>query len=277
MPPPQSFDFSGDAVAASYDDVLVPVLFRPWAERLVREQGPWEGQRVLDLAAGTGVVARHLVEHVGSGGHVIAADINADMLAVARERFGSAGVGRVTFVESAAHPLDVESESVDAVVCQQGFQFFPELGAAAGEVHRVLRAGGRAIASCWRDVDRCEFFGAVCDVLRGMGEAGLSDLMRRPFVQDGSELRDGFEEAGFDDVTLAEQDLPLVFDSVETALDAAYATPIGPGLRALSDEARAGFRSALAERIASLSADGRTMGDMVSHVIVARKARPAGA
>jgi SAM-dependent methyltransferase len=264
------FDFSGDAVAASYDDVLVPLLFRPWAERLAAEQGPWDGLRVLDLATGTGIVAQVLADRVGRDGRVIAADVNPDMLGLARTRCRGTG-DTVTFVESSAHPLDVASTSVDAVVCQQGFQFFPEPASAAAEVHRVLRDGGRAYVSCWRDVDRCEFFGAICDAARAAMAEELSDLMRRPFVQGGSELEASFVGAGFVDVALRDQEMPLVFESVGAAVDTVFATPIGPRLRELPDETQREFRSALAERLEALAEDGRTMGRMVSHVLTARR------
>lgn len=264
------FDFSGDAVAVAYDNVLVPVLFQPWAERLAAEYGPWEDQQVLDLATGTGIVAQVLAERVGSGGRIIAADINPDMLVLARKRC-SESRGHISFLESAAHPLEVAPGSIDMTVCQQGFQFFPEPHAAAAEIYRVLSSGGRVIASCWQDVDRCQYFGAVCEALRSGGEQGLADLMRRPFVQDGLELKRHFENAGFVDVTLCEQNLPLVFGSVDAAVDAVYSTPIGPKLRELTHDAQAAFRSALAERVKALCKDGRTMGSMVSNVVTARK------
>lgn len=62
------FSFSGDSVASAYNNVLVPVLFKPWAISLIEEQGPWEGRRVLDLATGTGIVAQLLAQRVGSEG-----------------------------------------------------------------------------------------------------------------------------------------------------------------------------------------------------------------
>ncbi|MHC4492647.1 MAG: methyltransferase domain-containing protein, partial [Planctomycetota bacterium] len=116
----RNFDFDSHAVASGYDAVLVPVLFAPWATRLLEEHGPWKGRRVLDLATGTGVVAQLLAGRVGPSGEVVGADINGEMLALARER--CAGLTpAVKFVESPAHPLGVASGSTDSVICQQGF------------------------------------------------------------------------------------------------------------------------------------------------------------
>ncbi len=68
MSQPSEFNFADNSVASAYDNVLVPVLFKPWAARLVKEFGPWDGQRVLDLATGTGIVAQQLAGQVGSSG-----------------------------------------------------------------------------------------------------------------------------------------------------------------------------------------------------------------
>ena len=99
------FEFGSGSVASAYDDVLVPVIFVPWATRLVEEGPRWEGATVLDLATGTGVLAQRIAERVGAEGRVIGADINAEMLAFARRR--CAGLDpEVSFVETAAYPLD---------------------------------------------------------------------------------------------------------------------------------------------------------------------------
>ena len=145
------FDFGKGSVAQSYDDVLVPLIFRPWGERLLDEHGPWVGRTVLDLATGTGVVARLLADRVGSDGQVIAADINPQMLHIASDHCAGSGE-RVRFVESSAHPLEIDSDTVDAVICQQGFQLFPERGQSAVEILRVLRDEGVALVSTWCSV-----------------------------------------------------------------------------------------------------------------------------
>ena len=89
MKEPNDFSFSDDSVAGAYDDVLVPILFEPWAEALIDADGPWGGKRVLDLATGTGIVARLLADRVGPSGSVIGTDLNAEMLKVAAESISS--------------------------------------------------------------------------------------------------------------------------------------------------------------------------------------------
>lgn len=268
----QVFSFGDDSVATAYDNVLVPILFEPWAVRLVEEYRPWKGQRVLDLATGTGIVAQRLAEQVGPGGYVLGTDMNGEMLAVARKRCANLSAA-VEFIESPAHPLEISSDSFDVVVCQQGFQFFPDRRAAAQEIHRILRFGGKLIATTWRPVAECEFFGAICDTLETMGEPEISDLMRVPFdIMPESELKSHFESAGFRNVRLTQQEQDLVIEEgISYAVEVAYSTPIGPKLRTLSDERQAQFRNTLTDHLQRLSDDGITMGRMVTNVLSAEK------
>ncbi len=269
---PIEFSLDDQSVAAGYDTVLVPILFEPWAAQLVDNLKPWKGRRVLDLATGTGVVAERLANQVGSTGKVIAADIDGEMLMLARQRCADTWVP-VEFVESPAHPLDVSSESVDVVLCQQGFQFFPDKAAAAAEIYRVLRKGGKVVVSTWRSITECEFFGGICDALNAIGEAELSDIMRAPFdFMPESELTSHFETVGFQHVRLKQQQRMLIISGgAPRAIQVAYATPIGPRLRALTEERQGHFRQKFTDLLAELSNDGQMMGRMVSNVMSAEK------
>jgi ubiquinone/menaquinone biosynthesis C-methylase UbiE len=268
----KDFSFSDDSIADAYDSILVPIIFEPWAVRLVEENQPWEGRRVLDLATGTGIVAQRLSERVGPSGKVLATDVNGEMLALAAKRC-SGSTPAVKFIECPAHPLEISSDSIDFVVCQQGLQFFPDRYAAVQEIYRVLRDGGQAIATTWRPVVECEFFGAICNALDAIGESEISELMRLPFdVMPESELTSHFDSAGFVNVKLwrQEQDL-MIGGGVSHAIQVAYSTPIAPKLRELSGERQAQFRRTFTGLLSELSADGITMGRMVSNVLSAEK------
>ncbi len=268
----REFSFGDASVASAYDDGLVPVLFKPWAARLVEEYRPWRGRRVLDLATGTGIVAQLLAGQVGSTGKVLGTDINGEMLALARKR--CAGLTpAVEFVKCTAHPLEISSDSIDIVTCQQGFQFFPDRRAAAREIYRVLCDGGRIIATTWQPVAECQFFGTICNALKTIGEPGLSNMMRVPFdAMPESELTDHFISAGFANVRLERQEQDLVMcGGITHAIEVAYSTPIGPELRAFPDERKVEFENTLTGLLHELSDDGTTMGRMVSNVLSAEK------
>lgn len=275
MGQPQAFDFSGEQVAAAYDEVLVPVLFEAWAERLIEEHQPWAGLCVLDLAAGTGVVTRRLAEQVGpaaAGGRVISADLNAEMLAVAEQR-STRHASVIEFVQTPASPLNLPEACVDRAICQQGFQFFPDRRAAAAELARVVRPGGLVHISAWLPVEELPYFRAICAALEEVGEPELSALMRLPFDHlPAAELTACFESAGFEQVRCRREERDLVFArGLPAALEFAYATPIRPRLLALSEPRQAGFQSALSLHLSELMGEGGSAGPMVTHVLTARR------
>lgn len=272
MNEPQRFDFGDNTVATVYDNVFVPVLFEPWAARLIKEYGSWEGQRVLDLATGSGIFAQKVSGQVGSGGTVLGADNSSAMLAFAKKRCAGS-TPEVKFIESAAQSLGISSDSIDVVVCQQGFQFFPDKDAAAKEAYRVLCAGGKVVISTWRPVTECQFFGSVCNALNMIGEPEISDMMRIPYdFMPDSQLTAHFESAGFVNIRLKrlEQDL-VINGGIPHAIEVVYATPCRSKLVALSGERQAEFRKTLTELLRELSPDGIAMGRMVSNVLSGQK------
>jgi ubiquinone/menaquinone biosynthesis C-methylase UbiE len=266
------FDFGGDSVARTYEEVLVRRMFGPWAGALLDEFDDWDGRTVLDLATGTGVVARQVAERVGPGGRVIGADLNGEMLKLARARSTDV-TPAIEFVECSADALELSAASIDVAVCQQGFQFFPDRGAAARELERVLVPGGHILVSTWCPTGECVFWDWVCQALAQIGEPGIEALLRLPFDHMPQEdLASAFVEAGFIDVLLARRAAPLVLPGgIEEAVTMAYATPIAPHLRALPEERRDLFHRALSQRVTDGSPDGATMGDMAAHVLRATK------
>jgi ubiquinone/menaquinone biosynthesis C-methylase UbiE len=272
MDKPREFSFGDSSVATAYDKVLVPLLFIPWAEKLVESFHPWEGKHILDLATGTGVLAEKLFTETGDKGKITGVDINPEMLAMAAKRCASANPP-VDFIVATAEALGVADDSMDVVVCQQGFQFFPDKPAAAAEMHRVLRRGGRLVVTTWCPVEECEFFGAICAALTAIGEDDLSNMMRVPFdFMDGNELKEQFEEAGFVGVSLSKETHPLsLAGHAMEPLEVAYATPVGIKLQALDEARQAVFRTTFLELVENLPGAAGSLGIMTSHVLTAVK------
>jgi ubiquinone/menaquinone biosynthesis C-methylase UbiE len=169
-----------------YERWLVGPLFRPWAEGTFEELKLSPGQRVLDIACGTGIVARVATERLGAAGYVVGIDISPDMLAVARTVAPD-----IDWREGNASTLPLhDGEQFDVVICQQGLQFFPDKPRAAAEMRRALAQGGRLAVATWRSDEEIPFFrelrrvaerhlGPVADQRYGYGQAGpIEGLLR---------------------------------------------------------------------------------------------------
>lgn len=137
--------------AEVYDREIVPAVFGEWTPALVAAAKPASGESVLDLACGSGAVTRSVAPIVGPSGSVIAVDISGPMLDVARGR--PVEGAPVRWLQAPADSLPVDDAHVDVLLCQQGLQFFPDPAAAAAEVARVLKPGGRAVLSVWSGLE----------------------------------------------------------------------------------------------------------------------------
>lgn len=176
-----------------YERWLAGPLFRPWAEMTLAEIALSPGDRVLDIACGTGIVARVARERLGKAGYVVGIDVSPDMLAVARTVASD-----IDWREGNANALPLhETEQFDVVVCQQGLQFFPDKAAAAAQMRHALANGGRLAVSTWRTDDEIPFFRE----LRRVAERQLGTIADQRYgFGDTSVLETLLREAGFHDV-----------------------------------------------------------------------------
>lgn len=189
-----------------YEQWLVGPLFRPWAEMTIDQLELREGDRVLDIACGTGVFARVARERIGGGGHVVGVDISPDMLAVAR----SVAPG-IEWREGSAAALPLNDEEVfDIVACQQGLQFFPDKPAAAAQMRRALAKGGRLAVATWRSDEEIPFFRE----LRRVAEPHLGAVSDQRYgFGDSAPLEKLFRDAGFHDVRTQVLSRTIRFDA----------------------------------------------------------------
>jgi SAM-dependent methyltransferase len=155
----------------NYERYFVPAIGGPLAEELVAAAALRTGERVLDVACGTGVVARHAADRVGPAGSVAGADINAGMLEVARTVAMSSGRTSIQWYETAAEAMPLPDGEFDVVLCQLALQFFADKAAALREMRRVLASGGRAYAAPGR-----RLFGVLERLWRVMSASPVARL-----------------------------------------------------------------------------------------------------
>jgi ubiquinone/menaquinone biosynthesis C-methylase UbiE len=195
-----------------YERDMVPAMFAHWVRPLLELVGPREGERLLDVACGTGVVARRAVEMVGAPGRVVGLDMNASMLAVAR----TLGPG-VEWREGNALALPFEDGSFDVVVCQQGAQYFADPGAGIEEMRRVLAPGGRVGVVTWASIEQNVGNHAIFTALERQLGPDVARYVAQPFaLGDADVLRGLFEAAGFHDLSIRAERRLAHFPSVDT-------------------------------------------------------------
>jgi len=152
------FKFTG-ARSAHYDNYLGPFMFEPYGKDMASRVPIKNVQAVLELAAGTGRVTRHLRERLPASVRLVASDLSPDMLDVARGKFTDAKA--VEFVVADMQSLPFESNTFDVVLCQFGFMFPPDKQKAFDEAFRVLKPGGLFLFFTWEQTERVEIFRLV--------------------------------------------------------------------------------------------------------------------
>jgi SAM-dependent methyltransferase len=133
--------FAGNSIPEHYDRGLGPVLFAGFGERIAQRAASYKPARVLEIAAGTGIVTRALRNHLAAGAELVATDLNAAMMEVAKAKFSAAE--RVAFRLADATDLPFPDAAFEVVVCQFGVMFFPDKLKSYREARRVLAKGGR--------------------------------------------------------------------------------------------------------------------------------------
>jgi SAM-dependent methyltransferase len=155
--------FAG-SIPALYERYLVPMIFAPYAADLVRRVAERKPRRILEIAAGTGVVTRALAGTLPDAG-IVATDLNTAMLQQAR----ATGTSRpVEWRQADAMALPFGDCEFDAVVCQFGVMFFPDKPHAFAEARRVLKPGGVFLFNAWDRIEDNDFADAVSDALEGV-------------------------------------------------------------------------------------------------------------
>lgn len=165
------------AGARAYEALFVPSLIGAFAPIVADAAAIVPGDHVLDVACGTGVLAREAAGRVGPSGEIVGLDVNRGMLAVAGERAST-----IAWREGAAETLPFPDGSFDVVVSQFGLMFFQDRRAAVREMRRVLRPGGRLAIAVWDTLPSMPAFAAEVALLQRVAGQRAADALRAPFV-----------------------------------------------------------------------------------------------
>ena len=207
---PRRNHFDAASVSENYHRYLDPVLFEPWAHRLVRLARLPRGATVLDVAAGTGAASRAAAAVVGDTGRVIACDSSARMLDYAIEA-ASPGRAPIEAIVGDATAIDLPDGSVDAVLCQQGLPFMADRRAALAECRRVLKPGGVLVVAVWAEGERLDPFDAFADALTADAAAAGTPrtISNAALTMSVADVVDALAGAGLVEVNASRESLPV--------------------------------------------------------------------
>ncbi|MGQ7847668.1 class I SAM-dependent methyltransferase [Granulosicoccus sp. 3-233] len=253
--------------ASVYDTQFVPALFEQWGPIVAESAAIRNGDRVLDVACGTGALTRAAVNTAGASGHVVGLDANPDMLDVARSK-----AMPVEWLEGVAENLPMPDNRFDAVVSQFGFMFFDDKPAALREMMRVLRPGGTLAVAVCDAIENSAGYNAFAALLDRLFGILVGNTFRAPFsLGDSDRLRSLCEESGIADASIERHDGQVRFASIAAMVstERACVWTLG-GL--LDDEQFSRLLAACEEELQPFVApDGSIRFDMPALIVIARK------
>jgi SAM-dependent methyltransferase len=197
--------------AETYDAHFVPALFAQWGPVVAAEAGVQKGDRVLDVACGTGALTLAVAEIAGPSGSVVGLDANPEMLAVARRK-----PVQIEWLEGTAEALPLPDNSFDAVVSQFGLMFFEDKPKALAEMVRVLRPGGRLVVAVCDAVENSPGYCAFAQLLDRLFGQEVGDGFRAPFsLGDAGRLYEICDEAGLAGAEVVQRNGKVRFESID--------------------------------------------------------------
>lgn len=202
--------------ATAYQALFVPALFQEWAPWVVAAANIQPGQRVLDVACGTGVLARAAASCVGAGGAIAGLDANPGMLVVAAQLAPD-----IDWKEGLAEALPYPDQSFDAVVSQFGLMFFSDQQQALREMLRVLVPGGRLAVAVWDSLEHIPAYAAEVALLARVAGQDAADALRAPFVLGATQALEAlFAAAGIASPSITTHRGTARFPSIRAMVEA---------------------------------------------------------
>ena len=248
------------SAAENYQRYFVPAIGAPAARDLVDAADLRSGERVLDVACGTGVVARIARERVGPDGTVTGLDPNPAMLAVAAE--STTAEMAVEWHEAPAEAIPLPDDSFDVALCGMGLQFFTDKRAGLSEIRRVLVPGGRLVASLPGPIPPP--LEAMADGLARYAGAESASFVHAVFLlHDPDEIRGLAADAGFDRIDVRSAKRPLELPPPREFLwQYVDSTPLGAQLAGLDEEQRGALEEEFEDRCREFVTDGALVGEV---------------
>jgi ubiquinone/menaquinone biosynthesis C-methylase UbiE len=260
--------FSG-SIPTIYDNYLGPLIFEPYAQDLANRLSALNPERVLETAAGTGIVTRAFLRSLSAGASVVATDLNQPMLDHAAKQVSSS---RLSWQKADAQALPFPDATFDAVVCQFGVMFFPDKQKAYREARRMLKPGGRFIFNVWDRIEHNEFADFVTTAVAEMFAGDPPRfLARTPHgYHDKQAVIAEVKSAGFGNVAVETVTRRSVAPSCrDPAIGYCQGTPLRNEIEARDANRLVEATEAAASKISARFGNGPVDGMIQAHVITA--------
>ena len=269
--PSANAQFDG-SIPELYDRYLGPLLFEPYAVDLARRLAKLRPRNVLEVAAGTGIVTRRLLDVLPRGSRLTVTDLNEPMLEHARRRVGEDP--RLSWRQADALDLPFDNGAFDNVVCQFGLMFFPDKAQGMREFHRVLSPGGHLLLNVWDSLGHNPLGAVTHATIAEFFPVDPPEFYKTPFgFHDVAELRKAAADAGFRDVEIETVAFEAMSPSAaEAAKGLVRGNPVVNAIRERAPERLEEIERRTSQRLAERYGSRPLRIPMQAHVMTAAKA-----
>src|SRR5215475_5146704 len=264
------WQLEGNAPLA-FDTYIADVFLQDYSRRLVEVAGIKPGDRVLDVACGTGVVTRLVANKIGSAGQVVGLDLNAGMLA--RARASAETTAAIEWRLGSATDMPFADATFDCILCQHGLQFIPDKAAAMSEMHRVLADRGRTVISVWHSIEHCPWQAAIADAIdRNVGSEQAAQIRSAFSLGDANQLRQIIIAAGFRRVEIQIDRETIRHTSIaEYVPGYISATPVAAAVAVLDKEAQTKIITDVRDALAAYRVGDGLAAPIEAHVAIGHR------
>ncbi len=265
------WQLKGNAPEA-YEKYIVPAFGHSWAKDIVERAALKKDDRILDLACGTGLVARCSFEALGKAGHITGIDINEAMIKKAREICPTKTTS-IEWERGDVNALPFSNSEFDVILCQQGFQYFSDKSRALKEINRVLSASGRLLFSVWRDIKYFPFYLALSDALKQYVSPEYAKALASAFsLGDSTFLREILKTAGFKKIHINIAIKQMRFSPIKEFLIGGFAgSPFANEILTLEQSIRDEMFNNICDALSDYADDDGLAAPMESYVVTAYK------
>ncbi len=264
----ETFQLSGNA-AAIYEEQKVPAIFAPLAEATLDAVPLFDDDSVLDVACGTGIVARKVRARIGPSVRIVGIDLNEGMIDAARN-LTDANSRSCEWRTADVTELPFEAGTFSVAFCQQGLQFFPDQGLALREIERVLRQGGRIALTLWSEASA--LFKALAESLRRHVSSEVAERSLAPFASPGADaLGSLVSEQGFGDISAQTLVVERVLGDPENEIPKEImGNPVGPAVLERGDAVMGRIVVEVIEALSDYRRGGKFVFPTRTHLIQAK-------